>query len=144
LAEIDELSKKLEMLRANRDHFLEYKSALFVREKAAEECRGMLEYNWYSVFYKYRIEIEGYLKWLKKEINDLEEELIKWNDIYKGIKEHDALTEEIKGLRRIAKAYPFWTKWKEEMGREKDMRMRMKELEGIVDGAVSGGSGGSG
>jgi DNA repair exonuclease SbcCD ATPase subunit/DNA repair exonuclease SbcCD nuclease subunit len=141
LAEIDELSKKLEGLRANRDDFLEYKSALFVREKAAEECRGMLDYNWYSVLYKYRNEIERYLKWLDERSTELEKELEGLEKVYADIKEFETLSVEVKELRRIAKAYPFWKKWMKEVEEEKLIRLRVKELEGIVNGASGGGSG---
>jgi hypothetical protein len=141
--EIDGLSKKLEGLRTTRNDILEYKSVLFVREKSAEECRCMMEINWYTTLYLYRTEIEGYLKWLNQRTTELEGELGVWHKAMEDINERNALTGDIKEMRRIIGAYPVWRSWLDAVEEEKVMRLRIKELEGIVDGAV-GGSGGSG
>lgn len=142
--EIKGLSEHLDTLRANREALKVYRAELETRGKVADECKGKLDYNWYSALLLWRTEIDGFLVWWKKEMDLLDEEVAKWTLAYSNIKERDELTEEIKKMRRMAVAYPFWSKWKAEMESEKTMRIRVKELEGIVDGAVSGGSGGSG
>ena len=142
-AEIEGLTEKLETLRANRDGFLEYKNQLVIREKSVEECRCMMESNWYRTLYLYRSEIEGYLEWLRKGSMQLEGDLRENDGLFDAIKQADELRRKAKEMAMIANAYPFWSSWREEMVREKEMRLHMKELEGIVGGAVEG-SGGSG
>ena len=143
LADIDGLSEKLERLRANREEVLVYKKEFMKREEEAKECRQMLEHSWYSYMFSYRTEIEGYLRWLDERSDVLEKELKELQCAMEKIKKYEDLSMEVKEMRRTAMAYPFWRSWLEEVEREKLMRLRVKELEGIVDGAV-GGSGGSG
>jgi DNA repair exonuclease SbcCD ATPase subunit/DNA repair exonuclease SbcCD nuclease subunit len=143
-AEIERLSGEMKTLRANREAFAVYKKDLDARSKDADKCMAKLDSNWYRTLHLYRTEIEGYLEWLKKTSLQLERERNEKNEVLEKIKEIEGLRSQAEEMRKIATAYPFWNVWKEEMRREKDMRMRVKELEGIVDGAVSGGPGGSG
>ncbi len=143
LMEIERLGADLKTLIANKEDFEIYKRDMEKHNREADMCKGMLDYKWFSTLLVYRTEIEGYMEGLCESGKVCEKELKELNEVAEKINRRDLLVKDIEEMRRIAMAYPFWRSWLEEVEEEKKMRLRVKELEGIVDGAVGGSGGGS-
>jgi len=132
LSEIDKISRDLQTLRVNSEQHAIYLENLIIRKEEADKCREMLNANWYKTLYLYKTEINIYLRWLRESFTRLETEKKEAVLLFENIKRFDELGVLVEKNRKISKAYPLWVDWKNKVIQEKDMRIQVKELEGIV------------
>lgn len=135
---IGELTSKLNYIVQNKTKYEEYVKELEICELNINECRNKLKCNWFSTLFKYRKLIEIYLIWLSDEKLkniDNKNNLMK---TYEQIKERNEVESKVNDMRLILQAYPFWNKWKVEIEHEKSLSMKIKELQGFVNGAMGG------
>jgi DNA repair exonuclease SbcCD ATPase subunit len=138
LVEIKELSNKLDIINRNKKEFDEYKHNLNIKQINADECKHNLDYNWYSTVHLYRAHVDEYNLWLDNELDDEIKKKRDLVDLAEKLKYNDNLSHNVNELNIIIDAFPIWNKWKDEIERDKSLTMKIKELEGFVNGAMGG------
>lgn len=132
LSEIDKISNELQTLTVNAEQHKIYVENLIIRKEEADKCREMLNADWYKTLYLYKTEIDIYLRWLRENFTRLTTEKRDCVSLLENVERFDELRVLVEKNRKLAKAYPFWVDWKNKVITEKDLRIKVKQLESII------------
>lgn len=125
--QIDVLSKK----KTEYDSYLienEHKLIIF------NTCQSQLQQNGYNKLFEYRQKIEQYIGMIKSKLNNLKLNRKQFTLRHQRVIEHDKLVIQEHDLYTILNTYPHYIQWTLEMNCEKDLDLKVRELETIITG----------
>jgi len=126
-SQIDVLSKKK----------TEYDSYLIENERKQiiiNTCHTQLQQNGYIKLFEYRQKIIEYIGMIKTKLHNLKLNRKQFTLRYQYATEHDSLVLQEKELSTVLNIYPYYTQWKLEMNTEKELDLKVRELETIMIG----------
>ena len=132
------LQTTLEDIQIKKQEYDLYIAELDIRQNEYNLTKNKLDLIWYSTLYKYRREISLYIGHIKNEISLLEKRKIELKEILDGALEREKQLSIIEDKRCIYEAYPHWIQWTKLHSTEKELTLKINELQIRIKGASTG------
>jgi DNA repair exonuclease SbcCD ATPase subunit len=133
------LQNTIHTLRTQQTEYDAYKKEYEVRVKEYKHHLAQLDQSWYSKLYRYRESVQSVILMLQYDMDALDESLQTAEQSVVHLRSLLAIKEKVSAEKKLLDAYPSWMSWKECVEQEKNLLVRIREYELLLQSGLSRG-----